>query len=390
MVSLLKAWYGDAASRANDFGFDWLPRITQDNSQLQTFIRMAEGQVRGLFLLGQNPAIGAPNARLNREALRQLDWLVVRDFFLIESATFWKDGPDDPDPRAIGTEVFFLPAAAPAEKDGSFTNTERLLQFHTKAVDPPGDCRSDLWFIWNLGCRLKQMYAGSTAARDQGLLNLTWDYGYDQPVILPDGTPSRIGDEPDAEKVLKEINGYTVADRTQLKTFEDLKDDGSTACGCWIYCGVFPEEGRNRAKDRNGELDKHVHLNWGWAWPNNRRLMYNRASADPEGNPWSERKKYLWWDREQGRWTGLDTPDFEPTKPPDYHAAPDATGMAFIDGDSPFIMKPDGKGWLFAPGGMKDGPLPTHYEPVESPFPNALYPQRINPMAELHQTPLNP
>jgi formate dehydrogenase major subunit len=135
-------------------------------------------------------------------------------------------------------------------------------------------------------------------------------------VILPDGTPSRIDDEPDAEKVLKEINGYTVADRTQLTTVEELKDDGSTACGCWIYCGVFPEEGRNRAKDRNGELDKHVHLNWGWAWPANRRMMYNRASADPQGNPCSERKKYLWWDSEQGTWTGLDVPDFEPTKPP--------------------------------------------------------------------------
>jgi formate dehydrogenase major subunit len=390
MVSLLKAWYGDAATKENDFGFDWLPRITQDNSQLQTFIRMAEGQVRGLFLLGQNPAIGAPNARLNREALRQLAWLVVRDFFLIESATFWKEGPDAPDPRAIATEVFFLPAAAPAEKDGSMTNTERLLQWHTKAVDPPGDVRSDLWFMWNLGQRLKTLYAGSAAPRDQGFLNLTWEYPYDKPVVLPDGTPSRIPDEPDAEKVLKEINGYTVADHTQIGSYHELKDDGSTACGCWIYCGVYPEEGRNRARDRNGELEKHVHLNWGWAWPGNRRMMYNRASADPEGNPWSERKKYVWWDKGQQTWTGLDMPDFEPTKPPRYRGAPDAKGMDFIDGDSPFILKPDGKGWLFAPGGTKDGPLPTHYEPVESPFPNALYPQRINPTAQLDPVPLNP
>src|SRR5437660_397906 len=213
VVSLLKAWYGDAAVAENDWCFNWLPRINGDHSQLPTFVKMSKGEVKGLFLLGQNPAAGAPNARLNREALRRLDWLVVRDFFLIESATFWKEGPDAPDPRAIGTEVFFLPAAAPAEKDGSFTNTERLLQFHTKAVDPPGDGRSDLWFIWNLGRRLKKLYEGSTLERDRGLLHLTWDYGYDRPVILPDGTPSRIPDEPDAEKVLKEINGYTVADR---------------------------------------------------------------------------------------------------------------------------------------------------------------------------------
>lgn len=387
MVSLLKAWYGDAATKENDYGFDWLPRITQDNSQLRTFIRMAEGKVRGLFLLGQNPAVGAPNARLNREALRQLDWLVVRDFFMNESATFWKDGPDGPDPHTIGTEVFWMPAAAPAEKDGSMTNTERLLQFHTKAVDPPGDCRSELWFIWNLGRRLKKLYEGSSQMRDQGLLNLTWGYAYDKPVTLPDGTPSRTPDEPDAEKVLKEINGYTVANRKQLKSYDEVEDDGSTACGCWIYTGVYPEEGRNRARDRNGEIDKHVHPNWGWAWPNNRRMMYNRASADPAGNPWSERKKYMWWDKEQGKWSGLDTPGFEPAKPPDYRHPPDAKGMAYIDGDAPFILKPDGMGWLFAPGGVKDGPLPTHYEPVESPLENALYKQRINPTAQLDVAP---
>jgi formate dehydrogenase major subunit len=190
--------------------------------------------------------------------------------------------------------------------------------------------------------------------------------------------------------VLKEINGFTVADRKQLKKYQELKADGSTACGCWIYCGVFPEEGWNRAKDRNGELEKHVHLNWAWAWPDNRRLMYNRASADPDGRPWSERKKYVWWDAAEGKWTGLDTPDFEPTKPPDYRSSDDAKGMEFIDGNAPFILKPDGKGWMFGPGGMKDGPLPTHYEPIESPFPNALHDQRINPMVELHESPPNP
>ena len=389
VVSLLKAWYGDAATAENDWGFHWLPRITADHSQLPYAMEMAAGKVRGFFLMGQNPAAGSPNAGLNRIALRKLDWLVVRDFFAIESATFWKDGPDNPDPATIGTEVFFLPAATGIEKPGTLTNTERILQWHDQAIDPPGDCRSELWFVWNLGRRMKQLYADSTKDCDRGILSLTWDYAYDRPLVLPDGRTSDTPDEPDPEKVLREINGYTVADRRQLEQYQQLKDDGSTACGCWIYCGVYPAAGRNRANDRTGDLTAHVHPNWGWAWPNNRRMLYNRASADPEGKPWSERKRYVWWDEDQRRWTGLDVPDFEPTKPPDYRPAQDATGMEAIGGDSPFILKPDGKGWLFAPGGAKDGPLPTHYEPVESPVPNALYTQRENPTALMHEEPLN-
>ena len=390
MVSLLKAWFGEAATAENEFGFSWIPKITEDHSQLATFSRMAEGKVKGLFLMGQNPAVGAPNSRLNRAALCQLDWLVVRDLFLIESATFWKDGPDRPDPATVGTEVFFLPCAGGAEKAGSLTNTQRLLQWHEKAVDPPGEARSDLHFVWNLGRRMKDLYAGSAAPRDQGLLSLTWDYGQDGLERLPDGTISRLADEPDAEKVIKEINGYTVADGKPIHGFDVLKDDGSTACGCWIYSGVYPEEGRNRANERHADPTAHVNPEWGWAWPANRRMMYNRASADPEGKPWSERKKYIWWDEEQAKWVGLDVPDFEATKPPGYRPGPDSMGMDSIAGDSPFILKPDGKGWLFAPAGTKDGPLPTHYEPVESPVRNALYPQQANPSVQIEQSALNP
>jgi len=389
VVSLLKAWYGDRATPDNDWGYDWIPKVDRNCSQLATAVDMAAGKLKGYFLIGQNPAAGAPNARLSREGLKQLDWLVVRDFFPIESATFWKEGPDNPDPATIGTEVFFLPAANGIEKAGTFTNTERTLQWHDKAINPPGDCRSDLWFMWNLGRRLKELYADSTKECDQGIRNLTWDYALDEPEVLPDGTPNSIADEPDAEKVLREINGYTVADRTQLQSFSQLKDDGSTASGCWIYCGVFPDEGRNRSKDRDGEIEKHVHSNWGWSWPDNRRMLYNRASADPEGNPWSERKRYVWWDAGQGTWTGLDTPDFEPAKPPDYRPNDDSLGMDMIGGDSPFILKPDGKGWLFGPGGTKDGPLPTHYEPIESPVRNALYTQQVNPAVLVPQSPLN-
>jgi formate dehydrogenase major subunit len=389
MVSLLKAWYGDAATGENDYGLGWVPRVDGNHAQLASFIRMGEGKIKGLFVFGQNPAAGSPNGKLNREALKKLDWLVVRDWFEIETAAFWYKGPESPDPKTIGTEVFFVPAASNSEKDGTFTNTQRLLQWHDKAIDPPGDCRSDTWFMFELGKRLKKLYAGSTRSRDQGLLNLTWDYEFDEPPRVPDGSLSVIEGEPDVSKILKEINGYTVADRRQVRDFSELRDDGATACGCWIYSGVFPEEGNNRARSRKRTPGLYTSPDWGFAWPHNRRMLYNRASADPEGKPWSDRKKYIWWDQEQARWTGPDEPDFEPGKPPSYRATNDSVGMDAISGDAPFIMKPDGRGWLFAPTGVKDGPLPTHYEPVESPFANLLYPQRENPTVELYDVPLN-
>jgi formate dehydrogenase major subunit len=213
---------------------------------------------------------------------------------------------------------------------------------------------------------------------------------------LPDGSLSRIEGEPDLEKVLQEINGYNLKEldpRTGrprlLGGFSELKDDGSTACGCWIYSGVFPEPDRNRARERK-LTDNPVQPEWGFAWPHNRRIMYNRASADPEGRPWSERKKYIWWDADQKRWVGDDQPDFEPEKPPDYQPDRDAQGMDAIAGSEPFIMKPDGRAWLFAPGKTKDGPLPTHYEPVESPLANAFYHQQDNPTTRYFPGPLNP
>ena len=360
LVSYLKSMYGKAATPENDFGFDWHPKITGDHSHMPMFVAMAEGQVKGMICIGQNPATSL-NASLERKGMRNLEWLVVKDNFLTESATFWYHAPEvangEIKPEDIQTEVFFFPSAQVAETEGSFTNTQRMLQWHFKAADPPGDCRSDPWFTYQLGLRLKQLYVNSTEARDQGFRHLVWNYEPDAPHSIPG--------EPDVLKVLKEINGFHTADPARhLTGFGELKDDGSTTCASWIYCGVFPAPGKNLAARKEPDPPGVVgaHLNWGWAWPANRRVMYNRASADPEGRPWSERKKWVWWDGQ--KWTGYDTPDFPATKPPDAPADPSAIGLDAHSGRSPFIMKPDGVGWLFNPSGLVDGPLPTHYEPA--------------------------
>ena len=365
-VSLLKAWYGDAAAKENDFRFDHLPRLTGDHSHQTTVAEMADGKVRGYFIMGENPVVGSMHGRLHRKAMAELDWCVVRDFAPTETAEFWRH--EEADAKSIKTEVFFFPCAAHSEKDGTFTNTQRLLQWHTKAVEPKGDCRSELHFMYHLGRRLKEMYAGSTEDRDRPVQELTWDY----PVNGPH-------DEPDAEAILREIHGYYVATGEPVTSFGDLEDDGSTACGAWIYSGSYAG-GMNRTARRKTWRDQSwVAPEWGWAWPNNRRMLYNRASADPAGRPWSERKRYVWWDEDSGRWTGEDIPDFITDLHPDHAPANDAVGLETIGGGGPFIMQSDGRGWLFAPSGLLDGPLPTHYEPQESVVGNALYGQQCNP-----------
>ncbi len=382
IVSLLKAWWGDAATAANDFCFDHLPRINGDHSIYPTILDMRDGKVEGFFVMGENPAVGSANAKLHRLAMANLDWLVVRDFQMIESATFWRDGPEvetgELTPDAVGAEIFFLPAAAHTEKDGSFTNTQRLLQWHNKAIEPPGDCRSELWFMFHLGRRIREKLAGSTDPRDRAILELTWDY----PVRGPTA-------EPDAEAVLREIAGVD-ADGRDLSGYTELAADGSTACGCWIYSGVYAD-GVNQANRRRPGADQDVvAAEWGWAWPANRRILYNRASADPDGRPWSERKAHVWWDAEAGRWTGRDVPDFVPDMEPSYRPAAGATAEKALRGDEPFVMQADGRGWLFAPTGLTDGPLPTHYEPKESLFGNAFHGQRANPTLEEFPRPDNP
>ena len=189
--------------------------------------------------------------------------------------------------------------------------------------------------------------------------------------------PQRV--EIDAEAVLKEINGYTVADGKPVEGFTSLKDDGSTACGCWIYSGCYQDGVNQTARRKPPGEQNWVAPEWAWAWPHNRRMLYNRASADPEGKPWSERKKYVWWDEEKRQWVGDDEPDFIVERPPSYRPGPEARGKDTIGGADPFVMQSDGKGWLFAAAGLQDGPLPTHYEPEESVAKNLLYGQQCNP-----------
>ncbi|HYX62877.1 MAG TPA: molybdopterin dinucleotide binding domain-containing protein, partial [Burkholderiales bacterium] len=381
-VSLLRAWYGDAATKENDWSYHRLPKIVGDHSQLPMTLALERGVLKGLFLLGQNPAIGGSNSAMIQRSLANLDWMVVRDFAETETASFWYAGKPvrsgELKPADIKTEVFLMPAALAGEKAGSFTNTHRLLQWHDKVVEAPGDSRSELWFIYHLGRQLKQLYASSTKAADEAMRHLTWNY----PVA---GEKK----EPDAEAVLQEINGYTWPERQLVSSYKDLKDDGSTACGGWAYAGVFAE-GKNHARSRtpDGPDGPGTHLHWGFAWPNNIRTLYNRASADLDGRPWSEKKRLSWWNTTTNQWEGTDQVDFEKEKRPDY--VPDwskePAGMDALSGRDPFILIADGKSSLFVPSGLKDAPLPAHYEPVESPVKNPLYKQQDNPTAKKWQT----
>lgn len=381
IVSLLKSYYGDAAQPENDFGFNWLPRVTGDHSHQGYWLDMLDGKVDGLFVMGQNPAVAGPNSGMERRGLSKLKWLVVREMVETETACFWYASPEvergELRTEDIQTEVFLMPAAGHTEKDGTFTNTQRLLQWREKAVDPPGDSRSENWFMFHLGVLLKEKARRDPRPRNAGLLALTWDYSVEGNLK-----------EPVAEEILQEINGWTVKDHQLVSGYTALKADGSTACGCWIYSGVFPNPGENRSNQRASK-DFYGH-GWGFAWPSDRRIIYNRASARPDGKPWSERKKLVWWDEAAKKWTGNDVPDFVATKPPDYKPPADAVGDDALAGDKPFILHADGFGWIWVPVGLTDGPLPAHYEGFESPVRNPIYPQRqSNPVAQSKTRPGN-
>jgi formate dehydrogenase major subunit len=383
VVSLLKAWWGPAATKDNDFAYDYLPKREKADaySHQHFMIGMLEKKVKGFICMGQNPAVDSPNAkRVVREGLRSLDWMVVVDLFETDTAAVWKE--PGVDPKSSKVEVFFIPGAPAAEKDGSITNTMRLAQWHVKAVDPPGDARSDAAFIVDVGNRVKELYKDSKAKRDRQIIDLVWDY-------QPQGAKK----EPKMELVLKEINGYALEEikdpkdgkvlykaGEHLKTFAHLRDDGLTACGNWIYGGIYPEEGKNlalrREKPKEGDYLAH---GWGFVWPANRRILYNRASADPRGRPWSEKKKLIWWNGKEKKWVGLDVPDFSPVMAPDAPRAKEGP-LKGISGTDAFIMNPHGLGQLFA--SVVDGTFPEHYEPFESPTKNLLSKVQNNPVAK--------
>jgi formate dehydrogenase major subunit len=387
-ISLLKAYYGKNATAENDFGYNWVPKITTNHSFFEYLYDMADGKMEGMFMMGQNPAVAAANSRFERASLSKLKWLVVREMVEIEAATFWRDSPEiehgELKTEEIETEIFFFPAAGHAEKEGAFTQTQRMLQWRQKAVDPPGDARSEAWFIHQLALRLIAKAKQSNDPLDEPLRELDWWYPEDE-----------LGD-PKMEAVLAEINGWYTApqpdaegvvfgvDREgnphhgpQIDGYPRLKPDGSTASGAWIYSGVLGPDKVNKANSRNSK--DYLGHGWGFAWPGDRRIIYNRASASPTGEPWSDRKKLVWWDQGKSRWTGIDIPDFPLDKSPEFRPTGNESGLNAIRGDAAFILQEDGLGWLYVPSGLQDGPIPTHYEPLESPVHNALYSRDTNP-----------
>jgi len=367
-VSLLKAYYGDAATNENSFGYDFLPKLDEADNYSWGYIfdRMYAGRMEGLMAFGMNPVANGPNTPKMLAALAKLKWLIVADCFETETASFWKARglaekyyPSAPEPSAIQTEVFLLPAACFAEKDGAFVNSSRWAQWKNAALDPPGDARRDQDIIAELFLRIRRLYQEEGGAAPAPLLSMAWNWQ----------NPA----SPSLSEVAREINGRDAAGR-QIASFGALADDGSTACGNWIYAGSFTEEGNMMA--RRGQEDPTglgLYPNWAWNWPANRRILYNRASADGEGRPWDPSRAPLRWN---GRnWSG-DVPDYRAD------AAPDAYGA--------FIMLPEGVAKLYA-ADFVEGPFPEHYEPVESPVPNALHPSvSSNPAATVFQSDLDP
>jgi len=402
--SLMRAWYGTAASADNGYAYDYVPKTSGDYSWINLFEAMYAGTIKGLLCMGQNPAVSGPNSRLERKALENLEWLVAMDLFETETASFWK-GPGV-NPGDIQTEVFLLPAADAIEKAGCIATSGRRLQWRPKVAGVPGEAKSDLWILDQLAKGMKQAYAASSDTKDAPIVSLVWDYGV----------------EPDPEAVAREINGYAVEDVKDstgavlvkkgevLDSFAKIAsaaDPTTIACGCWIYGGYFypRDDGDGNtvpSVQRRGQKDPGnmgFYQSWGWTWPANRRILYNRASARPDGTPWADNKKVIWWDASAdsgkkdaqgnailGKWVGYDVPDFPDTKAPTTKADPTKTGLSAHSGTDPFIMQSDGRGWLLASSGCKDGPLPEHYEPLESPVENQMSSVQNNPVIKIWTT----
>jgi formate dehydrogenase major subunit len=375
-VSFLKAMYGDAATKQNDFAFHYLPKVDRNYSWTQIWDNMYRGSVKGLFAFGMNGVMIGPDTQKNIDALKKADWLVVGEIYPDETSEFWRaPGITTEEMKKINTTVYRLPCAGFAEKDGSMTNSARWLQWKNAALPPPGDARLDQDIVAQIFLRVRDLYRKESGKFPDPILNLTWPYTDVQHPALAD--------------LAREINGKALADLTdpatqqvvksgqQLPGFAWLKDDGTTACGNWIYSGSWTEAGPQLA--RRGTEDPSglgIYPNWAWSWPANRRVLYNRASCDPEGKPWDPERRQVWWNESAQRWVGNDVPDFKPDSHPKDHMGP-------------FIMNAEGVGRIFGPlTAFADGPFPEHYEPVESPIKNPLHPdQSTNPVVKKLSTP---
>ncbi len=361
-VSLMKAWYGDAATAENNWCYDYLPKLDVPGAGydvMKMFDMMSRGEVRGYFCQGFNPIASLPDKNRVVAALAKLKWLVIMDPLATETSEFWRNAGEynNVDTASIKTAVFRLPTTCFAEEDGSLVNSSRWLQWHWKGAEAPGEARTDVTIMSEMFLKLREMYRTEGGAYPDPILNLYWPY--------------KIPHEPSPEELAKEFNGYAVKDVTdatgavvakagqQLSGFAQLKDDGTTASGCWIFCGSWTEQGNQMARrDNSDPYGVGQSLGWAWAWPMNRRILYNRASADPSGKPWGPDKKLVWWNGKN--WGGADVPDFKPD------SAPEA-------GMNPFIMNPEGVARFFAVDKMAEGPFPEHYEPFETPI-------GVNPM----------
>ena len=365
-VSLLKAFYGDAATKQNDFAYNYLPKVDRNYSWTQIWDQMYRGNVKGLFAFGMNGVMVGPDTQKNIDALKKADWLVVGEIYPDETSEFWRaPGTTTDEMKKINTTVYRLPCAGFAEKDGSMTNSARWLQWKNIAVPTPGDARIDQDLVAEIFLRVRGLYQKEGGKFPDPVLHCTWAY-----------TDPK---HPSLAEVAKEINGKALADLQdpttkqeikrgqQLPGFSWLKDDGSTSCGNWIYSGCFTEAGNLMA--RRGTDDPSglgIYQNWAFSWPANRRVLYNRASCDVEGKPWDPSRSQVWWNEDLQKWVGNDVPDFKPDSHPKDHMGP-------------FIMNPEGVGRLFVPiGAVTDGPFPEHYEPIESPIKNPLHPEQSN------------
>jgi formate dehydrogenase major subunit len=376
-VSLMKALYGAAATKENGWAFDYLPKVDRNYGWVQMWDDMYNGGIKGMLAFGMNGVAIGPNSKKNIDALKKADFLVVGEIYPDETSEFWRaPGITTDEMKTIQTTVYRLPCAGFAEKDGSFTNSARWLLWKNAAVPTPGDCRLDQQIVAQIFLKIRELYKKEGGKFPDPILNVTWNYS----------VPSN----PPLFEVLKEVNGKALGDledpatKQQIKTgqqlpgFAWLKDDGTTTCGNWIYSGCYTEAGNlTMRRDPSDPSGMGVHQNWGWSWPANRRVLYNRASCDVDGKPWDASRAQVWWSEAAQKWVGNDVPDFKPDSKPKDHMGP-------------FIMNPDGVGRLFGPlAAFNDGPFPTFYEPVESPATtNILYPKQThNPVVKRFKTP---